>query len=734
MTRNKAKPKEIIPSLEEMVEKIGSELKEFKIIARKLFHSWKLRPEYFNLLDQSYAAMKEHAAHFNPEIAKRLLASILETRLLFDELRASYRRGEFRGAALLGYGQEAIGAGIGAAMQAHDVLARDHRSFSAAIARGVPSIEFQRNHHMRATSLSGGYDPNVHFADLKRNDLGFMVSDMAMGAVVINGATWYLNQKRQGERICGVAIIGDGAASNGLAHGGMNFAKSWELPVVFAILNNQISLGTPPQEQHGDVNLTNRGLAYEMPALSVDGDNVFAVYLAAWLLLDFARRASHPALLHALTWRRCGHNESERRDYEKKLFDQKTLEYWTSREKDPLYIARKACEKFNFLTEDDYQRMLGELKAKIENDHRQVLGEPEPDPKKFRMALIDPQCQTVNELAERQPEDSAGPKKIMSFKEAIQRAFREEFKHDPSLIMLGEDIGWPRGGVFEITAPLLEELKDRIRNAPLDEAAIGGFVAGVCLMGGRAIGEYQFWNFFLTGASPVLTLMATRPFMMDVGMPAVLRGATGYAPQSNHYHENLPEAYLLKTHGIKVVIPSTPADAKGLLKSAIRDPDLVAVLEEMSYYGMTGEVPEGEYFTPFRPIVRREGKDITLITWGPKMLDLALTGAEALAKKNIDVEVIDLRVLNPLDKDFIFRSIRKTGRVIILHEDSKSMGFGAEIAAAIAEDRTFYELRARIIRVAALNTPIPPHLALEDFRLPDAEKLAAAARTLMEES
>jgi pyruvate/2-oxoglutarate/acetoin dehydrogenase E1 component len=171
-----------------------------------------------------------------------------------------------------------------------------------------------------------------------------------------------------------------------------------------------------------------------------------------------------------------------------------------------------------------------------------------------------------------------------------------------------------------------------------------------------------------------------------------------------------------------------------LFKSAVQDPDLVAFLEEMSCYGWSGEVPEGEYYTPFNPIVRREGRDITLITWGPRMLKLATDAADILLKESISLEVIDLRVLNPLDTEFLFEHIKETGRVIILHEDSKFMGFGAEISAAIAENTAFYSLQGRIVRVAAMNTPIPTNLVLENYRLPNVQKLISAARKVMEES
>ena len=740
-----------------IAERFGEDLVEFRRLAKERYVSWREHPEYFANLDMAYEHPKTMTLSFPPHKASELLEIVMKTRLFHLSVYESYKAGEFQGALLRGMGQEAVGAGAGAALSTHDVLARDHRSISASVAKGTSFYDIWASHLMKATSPTGGYDPTVHFTSVKNNDTGFLVSDMAMGAVVINGAVWYLNAKRTieserelkpDERSCGLAIIGDGATSNGLTHAGMNFAKAWNLPVIFVILNNQIALRTSPKEEHGGIDLANRAAAYEMPMLTVDGDNVFEVYLASILFLEFARLAKHPALLHALTFRRVGHNDTERTDYISELYSKEFLEKWTGANEDylrkwqggssdPLTKAREACERLGFVDKKTYAELLARSREEVESSHQKALQDPEPSTENFRTALLDPECQKVNELAGEHPQEEAGSTKKITCKEALQKAMREEFAKDPALIMLGEDIGWPGGGVFEVTTPLVtenESLRARIRNSTLDESAISGFVAGVGLLGGRAIGEYQFWNFFLSGPSPGLTLSATRPFMGKNAIAGVLRGPTGYAPQSNNSHENWTEAYLLKALGIKVVVPSVAEDWYGLFKSAVQDPDLVAFLEEMSCYGWTGEVPENEYYTPFKPTVRRKGKDITLITWGPRMLKLAIDAADSLIRENISLEVVDLRVLNPLDTEFLFKHIKKTGRVIILHEDSKFMGFGAEISAAIAENMAFYSLQARIMRVAALNTPIPASLTLENYRLPDARKLISVARKIMEES
>jgi 2-oxoisovalerate dehydrogenase E1 component len=757
ISADQAAKKEAETMLTRIVIRFGEDLEKFKRIAEERYLSWADHPEYIAALDRAFLALREYADHFDPEVARKMLGVVLETRMLYQELLDVYKRGGFKGAMLRGVGQEAVGAGVGCATRSDDSIARDHRNASATIARGTPVYDFWTNHLMRTTSPTGGYDPNIHFMDARHNDLGFLASDMAMSAVLINGSVWYLNAKKElvkggeiepQERSCGVAFFGDGAASNGVAHAGMNFAKAWNLPVLFVIHNNQISLRTSPKEQHGGIELSNRALGYEMPMLTVDGDNVFEVHLASKFLLEFCRMTNHPALLHALTFRRAGHNDTERTDYVRHMYtkeflkqwmgtDEDYFRQWQGTEADPLTKARKACEELGFIDEAGFNALRDEKQSIVLEAYEKASKDPEPSVDDFRDSLLDPTCEVVNQLAGEHPAEKAGAKKQMNHREALQEAMLGEFRNDPLLIMLGEDIGWPGGGVFEVTTPLVskyEELRKRIRNSTLDEGAISGFVVGVGLLGGRAIAEYQFWNFFLSCPSPVLTVAATRPFMQKIAVAGVLRGPAGYAPQSNDYHESWPETYLLKSLGVKVVVPSTAEDFKGLFKSAVRDPDLVAFIEEMSSYGWKGEVPEGEYFTPFKPAIRREGKDATIITWGPKMLKLALDSAEALVKEKIDMEVIDLRVLRPLDTEFLLRSIRKTGRVVILYEDSKFMGFGAEISAQIGESPSFYELRARIIRVAALDTRIPATLTLEDFRLPNQEKVMRAVKALMEES
>lgn len=729
--------------LANIVENLGRQIEEMCEIASRRFPSWK-GEDYAEILRSALGRAQTTAENFSPLIGQQLLAHVLLARTFFQELLESYRAGEFQGACLRGNGQEAVGVGVALASRTgFDILAPEHRSVSAMLVRGTPIDWYWQNHLMRATSPTGGHDPNVHFSDFERRNLGFMVSDMAMSAGVINGAVWRANKMRSlelaksgeeflaEERACGIAIFGDGAASNGLAHGGMGFAKTLRQPILFTILDNQIAFRTAPRSEHGGINLANRAFGYEMPALSVDGDNVFEVYLAASILLEFARIANHPALLHARTFRRCGHNESEDIAYMSQLFDERFLKFWMSPEKDPLYQARVLCEELSFVSAADFGALETTAKETVRVSHQAALRDPEPIAGEVRPVLMDAECKTVAALAAEHPMSETT--RELSMAKAIREAMLEELRSDSGLVMVGEDI--VQGGAFGVTHGIAEIAgRDRILDVPLDEGALAAFVAGVGMMGGRVIAEYQFALFFLANPSPLLTLIATRPYMQKYSIPAVFRFPGGFNPQSNHYHESDPTTYLAKPLGIKIVVASTPGDAKGLMKSAIRDPDAVAFLEELGSYWITGPVPEEEYYTPFEPIRRREGRHVTLVTWFPKMVRLALEAAEECAKDGIEVEVIDLRILNPFPREFVLESVRKTGCVLILSEDSGFMGLSAEIASQIAESDEFYDLRARVRRIVAKNTPIPAHLALENARLPQLADVVQAIHGLWKEA
>ena len=734
--------------MDKYIGRLEKSLKSISAVAKSRFKSWKENPFYLNQLAESFEVMRDNAYSMSPDELRMLCQITLETRLLFVYLIEAYKKGDFYGAILTGYGQEAIGAGVGLAMGPEDWIARDHRNVSLAIARGIPADAFFLNHFMRSTGPTGGYDPNVHFCDLEHRDLGFQASDMAMSAGLINGAISVKNMEKAhamgseltgAERIAGVGVFGDGARSTGIAFASLNFAKARGLPILEVIHDNEVSLGTSGKEQHGGIDLSNTALGFEMPGITVDGDDALEVYLASQWLLHFARHASHPALLHAKTFRRHGHNESEDPRYLKEIFDPEYYQKMMSDEADPVARIAKVCETFElFSGESDFIKIRDGISSKLESAYKKALAAPEPesDRDNLRSVFTDPECKVSGKLARAHP--GGLETKKLTIRQAIQEALFEEFEKDPMLYMLGEDIGFPKGGVFAVTHPLLERFGDRIVNSTLDEAALLSFAVGWAMASGRPIiNELQFLNFGFAGIHPLVTLAATRAFMMNTSVPMTVRGPAGYAPSSNHYHESLRfVSAIALSLGVKIIFASNPKDAKGLLKSAINDPDPCLFVEEMSGYSVEGNVPQEEHYTPIGVAeVVQEGGDVTIVAWGPKMMGLAAKCAVELARtEDIEAEVIDLRTLVPWDKETVFNSVKKTGRIIILEEDCEFLGFGAEISASISQDLTFYSLSARIRRVAAMNTPIPGNRKLEDARLPQAADVVQAARELMEES
>ena len=320
----------------------------------------------------------------------------------------------------------------------------------------------------------------------------------------------------------------------------------------------------------------------------------------------------------------------------------------------------------------------------------------------------------------------------ITFAQAINEALREEMKKDPTVFIAGEDVGL-MGGVFGVTGGLLEDFgEERVRDTPITEAAIVGSAIGAAVTGMRPVIELMFIDFTAVAMDQIVNQAAKMRYMFGgkATLPLTIRTCAGAGFSASAQHSQSLEAWFAHTPGLKVVMPSTPQDAKGLLKAAIMDNNPVIFIEHKLLYGKKGEVPEGEYTIPLgKAQILREGKDLTLISWS-RMVDICLSAADILSKEAIKAEVIDLRTLVPLDKEAIFSSVEKTGRVIIVHEACLTGGFGGEIAALIA-DEAFDSLDAPIKRVAAPDVPIPFNPVLEKHYLPDEEKILRAARQIL---
>jgi 2-oxoisovalerate dehydrogenase E1 component len=549
--------------------------------------------------------------------------------------------------------------------------------------------------------------------------------------------------KLRGEDRVGVTFIGEGGSSLGEWHEAINFAAVHRLPLVFLLENNQWALGTHVSEQSAARRFALKAAGYGIPGLTLQGNDPDEVAAAATWAAARARRGEGPTLIELVTYRGAGHahHDDDRfhgagglAGYE---LEQERLA-WAAL--DPLELYEKRLHAMGVLCEEDARALRGEVTASVTAAAQEAELAPWPEPRHYRERVAAPP--PTRAVLER----SAPPEtRRMAYDEAIRQCLRELMAEDPSVFVLGEDVGGRYGGAFGVTRGLAKEFgAGRCLNAPLAESAIVGCGVGAALAGMRPVVEMQFADFLAPGFNALVNNAAKITWRWGRPVPLVVRlpygGATGVGKPllgGGPFHSQCPEMWFFRTPGWKIVAPSTPADAKGLLAAAIRDDGPVIYLEAKGLYGLfrpdlREEVPLGAAFeVPIgEAAVRRGGDDLTILTYGA-MTWTALAAAGALAEEGIEAEVVDLRTLWPLDEEAILASAAKTGRVLVLHEDTRRGGLGGELAAILGE-RAFFHLDAPLVRVTAPDTPVPYSPPLEHDFLPKAEQVVEAARRLVE--
>jgi 2-oxoisovalerate dehydrogenase E1 component len=585
----------------------------------------------------------------------------------------------------------------------------------------------------------GGRD--LHVGDLER---GVLPPAAPLTIATQTAVGMALAFKTRGEdRVC-LACIGEGGSSLGEWHESVNLAAARRLPIVFVLQNNRWALGTSVVEQSAAARFALRGDGYGMPAATIFGNDPDEVAAACAWAAERARAGEGPALVELMTYRRSGHAhhdddrfhgtpsvpgyeiEAERRRwqaadpialYEERLFAQGVL--------DPAAAAA--------IREDAAQRVAEAAEI--------AAGGAWPTPEDYRHRVFAPR-----RAAAPAPAAEAPATRRMAYDEAVRQALVEAMEDDPAVIVLGEDVGGRYGGAFGVTRGLAKQFgDDRCLNMPIAESAIVGCGVGAALAGLRPVVEMQFADFLASGFNALVNNAAKLYWRWGRPVPMVVRlpygGATGTMERllgGGPYHSQCPEMWFVRTPGWKIVAPSTPRDAKGLLNAALRDENPVLFLEAKGLYGffrtdLREDVPLGRDFeVPIgQAALRREGTDLSILTYGA-MTWTALAAAEQLAAQGVSAEVVDLRTLVPLDEAAIEASVKKTSRALLLHEDTRRGGFGGELAALLS-DRLFYFLDAPIRRVAAPDTPVPYSPPLEYDFLPKAEQVVEAALRLVRE-
>jgi len=648
----------------------------------------------------------------------------------FDErVRELFLEGTVKGTAHSCVGQEAVAAGACAALNADDFIITHHRGHGHCIAKGAEQGRMMAELMGRIDGYCRGLGGSMHVADLARNILGAN-GIVGAGIGIGTGAALAAAIERdsaiaegRSPRV-GVAFFGDGAANEGIFHEALNLASLWKLPIIYLCENNQYALSTPMAASTAIARIASRAAAYSMPGVTVDGNDVIAVQKAVSEAVTRARSGDGPTLIEALTYRWGDH--SMRANFPAYRDDDEEST-WKSR--DPIAQVEALLQsKFN-------------VEAAWLAGEREVIEAELTVAEQFGRASREPRWEDLADVvtaphvahAERLPWAGATASRKITFAEALNEAFTQEMERDPRVLLLGEDIG-QIGGIFGATRGLLERFgHPRVRDTPISEAALALAGVGAAIRGLRPVVEIQIFDFVTLMMDAIVNQAAKYRFMLGgiPTVPIVFRGPTGGGVRLGAQHSQSLESWLMHVPGLVVLAPSNAYDAKGLLTAAIRDDNPVIVLEhKLLYVAPAQPVPAESYVLPIgRAAIRRTGTDCTIVAT-MMMVDRALAAAVKLEREGIDVEVIDPRTLRPLDTPAIIRSVKKTSRLVIAHEGWKHAGFGAEIAAIIAEEAIDW-LDAPILRVTSRDIPMPYNDKLEKATIPQEQDIIDAVRRVV---
>jgi len=616
----------------------------------------------------------------------------------------------------LSIGQEATAVGACFALESTDTMTSTHRGHGHMLAKGADLNGMMAELYGKRTGLCKGKGGSMHVTD---SGVGALGANGIVGASILISTGAGLASRLVGDDHVSLAFMGDGATNQGMFHEGLNFAAVFDLPAIFVVENNLYGEFTPLSDHTRATRLADRAVAYGIPGVQVDGNDVWAVYLAVGEAVTRARRGEGPTLIECLTYRWHGHMEGDAMDYR----PDDELESW--RRRDPIKLWGDRLKTQGLLTPDDLdeiERSAGEV---VGSAAAHALESSDP-PLEWRSEdVYAPEATALFRQHETPPAT-----RTVTTSRALYEAIAEEMIRDESVFLMGEDV--VGGGYFAVTSGLGDEFPDRIIDTPISEYAIGGAAVGAAMCGRRPIAEILFSDFLTTVMDPIVNQAAKLRYMSggQYAVPLVIRTPGGAGLGMAAQHSQSLEALLTGIPGLIVIVPSSPFDAKGLLKAAIRSSNPVLFFENKLLYLEVGEIPEGEYLVPIGVAeIKRQGRDVTLVAVGG-MVPLALESASSLAGEGIDVEVIDPRTLVPLDVATIAESVSRTGRLVTVEEAALTHGFGAEVLARITEiDPGLLTAPAR--RVAAEDIPIAFARGLERATVPDVEAISAAVRLVM---
>lgn len=671
---------------------------------------------------------------------KKLVDMLYQMYLIraFEEMAfQQYSEGNVHGTMHLCIGQEATAVGSMAALRPDDQITSTHRGHGHAIAKGQNVREMMAELLGKEAGVCLGQGGSMHMADLSLGSLG--ANGIVSGGIPLAVGAG-LSAKLQGlERIV-VSFFGDGAVNAANFHESLNMAAIWKLPVVFICENNQYAMSMPAKYSISVPYVADRAKAYNISGITIDGMDTLAIYDAVSQAAAKARSGDGPTLIEMITYRFKGHSKSDKQRYRTK----EEVEAWMK--KDPIPRFQTWLIEQTLLSQAEADSFEGRAEAELEAavDYAHAQTEP-PLSNLLKNVYYEEAAVLANpteilptwvrtHLGAHTPINPPLGQREASYSEALREAMTHALEADPKVFMLGEDIG-VYGGAFGVTLGLVEQFgPERVRDTPISENNIAGTAIGAGMTGMRAIAEMQFMD-FVTLAMEQIVLQGAKIRYMFGGkahVSMVMRMPAGSGTGAAAQHSESLEAWFINVPGLKVVMPSSAYDAKGLLLAAVADNNPIMFVESKLLYKEKGAVPAEPYIIPLgQADIKRAGSDVTIVATGV-MVPRSLQAAEQLASEGIDTEVIDPRTLKPYDEQTIVQSVKKTGRLIVVHEAPLLGGFGGEIAAMIAQSEAFAYLEAPIVRLGGADVPVPYNRNLERAMAPQIETIVETAQKLVQ--